>query len=180
MRPKRVSTEPEESDVPPAIERPLRLIEVPDDRDTNGEFEVEAAHSWPLLPDATYLTRYVRTEVTSLRMFRGATRAFVHFQIVEPGSWHGTRLYGAWPVKSCISGGKTRLTVSPRSDLHIMLCRVLGNRVRQDRISFAPLRGCVLRVKTRTVRKNFRQRLLPECLQYSVVDDILSIEAGAI
>ncbi|MCG3771637.1 MAG: hypothetical protein JW384_02828 [Nitrosomonadaceae bacterium] len=153
---------------------PLRLqaIESPQ----QGDIEVEPSQQWPLLPDDIYLGQIAKKELTSMKMFKGALRYFITFEITGPAEHSGKHVYGAWPVAAQnTSGGKVRAIVKPKGDLYIMLCRVLGYRVRPDRISFSQLQGCTLRFRTRTVRKNSRQRDYPESLQYSVVDDILEI-----
>lgn len=157
---------------------PLRLEEsdtVPDD----GDIEVEGEVTWPLLPDGEYTAKFLKQDVVSLKMFRGATRLFAHFEILDLGPHRGTHVYGAWPVLATVANGKRRTSVKPKSNLNIMLCRVLGHRVRPARISLHSLRGCVLRIRTRTVKKNFHQKILPPFMRYSVVDEILCIEAGA-
>ena len=159
---------------------PLRLIASEDELSNVGDIEVDSSQDWPLLPDGEYEAYFIKQEIVSLRMFKGASRLFAHFEILAAGSSPPKRIYGAWPISASAKGGKTRLSAGSRSNLYIMLCRVGGYRIRPDRISFQALRGCVLKIKTRTVKKNFRQRVLPECLWYSVVDDIISIEAGSV
>ncbi len=165
---------PKERLVP--LDTPLRLEEASPDE---GDIEVVAEVAWPLLPDGEYTAKFVKQEVVTLRIFRGATRLFAHFQILD-GPHSRQRIYGAWPVSATMANGKTRLSLKPRSDLYIMLCNLLGYRIRPDRISFQSLQRCVLRIRTRTVRKNFRQKTLPLFMQYSVVAEILSIEAGTV
>ena len=111
-------------------------------------------------------------------MFRGAPRLFVHFEILDPGPHNGVRIYGAWPLAAITKvNGKTRWKAKPRSDLHVMLRALTGPTARADRLSFAPLRNRVLRIKTRTVKRNRKQRRYDESMQYSVVDDIVEIVA---
>ena len=157
----------------PRSEKPMRLVE--SEPDGIGDIEAVAGAVWPRLADGDYEARLIRYEVTAMRMFRGALRLFARFELVGGSIPPGTQIYGAWPV---LSNSKGRMKVKARGDLYIMLCRLLGYRVRPDRISLAPLRACVLKVRTRTVKTNARQRKLPECLQYSVVDDIVEIMAG--
>ena len=159
---------------------PLRLVADETEPRNGDDIEVDPAHDWALLPDGDYMATFIKQEIVSLRMFKGATRLFAHFEIIDNPRATPSRIYGAWPISSTSQGGKRRLSVGRRSNLYIMLCRVYGLRVRPDRISFQALRGCVLKIKTRTVKKNIRQREYPECLWYSVVDDIIGIEAGSV
>ena len=158
---------------------PLRLVEDTTSQVDEGEIEVIGFSEWPRIPDAQYNVSLVRHEVTEMKMFRGASRLFAIFKIVDAGPYLGTQIYAAWPVsRTTKSGGKNRCVVKAKSDLYLMLCRLLGMRLRADRISLSPLMGCVLLVKTRTVNKNHRQRPYPEFLKYSVVDDVIEIVAG--
>lgn len=158
------------------VRPPLRLEVIETSPAEDGDIEVEPSQQWPLLPDEIYEGRIVKREVISMRIFKGALRYFVTFEIALPKEYSGTRVYGAWPVAGQKSaGGKTRAIVKPKGNLYIMLCRVLGYRVRPDRISLASLIPCTLRFRTRTVKQNFRQKEYPDVLQYSVVDDIVEI-----
>jgi hypothetical protein len=158
--------------------RPLLFKAVEDADEVTGEIYVEDVRQVPCISDGIYSARYLHCETEAIRKFRGAARLFAHFQIVAPGPFNGMRLYGAWSVKLLNSGGKNRISISPQSDLYIMLCRLFGYRIRPDRVSLSQLKGCELLIKTRTVTRNFRQKALPECLRYSVVDDVVSIETG--
>ena len=163
------------------IAAPLRLIEDTTFQADEGEIEVIGFSKWPRIPDAQYNVSLISYQVTAMKMFRGDLRLFAIFKIVDAGPYLGTQIYAAWPVsRTTKSGGKNRCVVTAKSDLYLMLCRLLGQRLRADRISISPLMGCVLLVKTRTVNKNHRQRPYPEFLKYSVVDDVIEIVAGQV
>lgn len=160
---------------------PLRLVEDTTLQVNDGEIEVIGDSEWPRIPDAQYNVSLISYQVTEMKMFRGALRLFAIFKIVDAGPCFGKEIYAAWPVsRTTKSGGKTRCAVKAKSDLYLMLCRLLGLRLRADRISLSPLMGCVLLVKTRTVNKNHRQRPYPDFLKYSVVDDVIEIVAGQV
>ena len=144
------------------------------------EIEIDEGTQWPRIPDGTYHARLIRCEPVALQMFRGAGRLFVHFEIVDQGPFMGTRLYGAWSVDIRKVNGKTRLKAPRKGRLHVTLRRLLGPTARADRLSLASLKECVLKVRTRTVTRNHRQQHLPEAMQYSVVDEIEEVVAGAI
>ncbi len=60
-----------------------------------------------------------------------------------------------------------------------MLCRISAEKkFRTDRVSFAVLKNKVLKVKVRTVTTDYRQRPLDDMDEYSVIDDIISIETS--
>lgn len=143
---------------------------------------------WPLVPDGFYIAVYLRHVCIELREFNNAPRVFVHLRLIDPGEHYGKVLYRAYPVRAVrrtsgkpgapIHNGK--FTLSRRSDLMKMLCRVLYQdlKTRPDRVSLRELKNHVLRIRTRTVKKDGRQRDLPPALHYSVVDDIIEKETG--
>ena len=164
-----------------AADVPLRLVENAAPSSDEGEIEVIGTPTWPLLPDAVYAVRLISYEVTEMKIFRGALRLFAVFELVDSGPYLGKRIYCAWPLsRATKSGGKTRWAIKVKSGLYMTLCRLLGYRVRADRVSLNPLKGCILSVRTRTVEKDFRQRKYPSFLQYSVVDEIVEIVSGHI
>lgn len=134
---------------------------------------------WPLLPDGEYLATFTGHETK--RVFREA-RVFCHFTICDPGPYHGAKLFRAFRARSLIGkeGRGGRFAVGTRSDLFLMLCRILDLKVRPDRITLRPLHGLLLKVQTRTVTKDYRQQELPQILHYSVIDQVLEIEAGGV
>ena len=133
---------------------------------------------WPLIPNGEYLAMYHRHDTK--RMF-GTLKVFLHFEIVDPGPYNGTKLYRAYNAVDVRHGKKRgrKFKLRPRSQLYLDLCRLYGGNHRRDRISLTALKSLVLRVRVRTVEKDYRQRPLPEALQYSVVGDLLGVEAGS-
>ena len=108
-------------------------------------------------------------------------KVFVHFEIVDLGPHHGLKLYRVFRVSELIGkpGRNGRFKLKKRSDLFLELCRLYQNqRVRPDRISLRDLKGLILNVMVRTVTKDYRQKVLPEMLKYSVIGDVRGIEAG--
>ncbi len=137
---------------------------------------VEGAYP-PLLPEGEYLATY--THHWTAWVFNTA-KVFVHFKLVEQGEHYGKQLYRPYRAKELIgkAGKNGRFKLAPRSDLYLMVCRLYEPQVRPDRISLRCLKDVLLRVSIRTVRKDSKQRPLPACLHYSVVDELVCIEAG--
>jgi len=133
---------------------------------------------WPLLPAGRYLVNFQHHE-TSL-IFNSA-KVFVHFKISE-GEYAGARLFRAYRAHRLIGrpGKNGRFQLKPGSELYRTVCRLSPSQKRPDRISLRPWRHVIFSVSVRTVNQDARQRQLPESLRYSVVDDILSIEAGSL
>ena len=154
----------------------LRLVAVDEKIEIEGDIEVESGIDWPLLKDGTYMARFIKQETVPMKMFKGAIRIYGHFEII--GEQSPIVIYGAWPVKTIKNGNKSRTLAGRRSNIYLMLCRVHGYRIRPDRISLKSLEGCTLKVKTRTVKKDYRQRETPPALWYSVIDNIEEIVEG--
>lgn len=130
---------------------------------------------WPLVPDGQYLATYQGHECVELKQFKLTPKVFIHLKLYDAGEHSGKVLYRAYRVKRRIDG--KRFIVGRRSELLRMVCTVLY-RTRPDRISLRELKRHLLRIRTRTVTKDAKQRELPAALQYSVVDDILCREIG--
>jgi hypothetical protein len=133
----------------------------------------------PLIPDATYLAMCVGCDVK--QVFQ-TLKAFLRFRIAA-GPHEGTELFRAYGVRGKILLGKgpgsgPRPKVRRDSDLYKMLCRVLDlpRTTKAHRVSHRELIGKLCRIETRTVTRDSKQRPLTE--RYSVIADIMSIEAG--
>lgn len=104
----------------------------------------------------------------------------MHFELVEPGEHYGKQLYRPYRAKELIgkAGKNGRFKLVPRSEWYLMVCRLYEPQIRPDRISLRRLKNVLIRVSVRTVRKDYKQRPLLACLHYSVVDELVCIEAG--
>tara|TARA_B100002049_G_scaffold17743_1_gene12059 strand:+ start:139 stop:585 length:447 start_codon:yes stop_codon:yes gene_type:complete len=139
--------------------------------------EIELVDAPAQIPPGEYSAYYTKHETAF--MYRSA-KVFVHFRI-QGGEYHGMHVYRAFRVKELRGkprkGGAFKLRHS--QELYRQFVRLTASgRERPDRISLHRLRGCLLRISVRTVTKDSRQRELPENLQYSVVDELLSMEVG--
>lgn len=144
-----------------------RIESVMDTNDNDLEFPVtEDART--LLPDATYEVAFVRQE---RRPYHGGTKLYVHFQITSLGPHFGKPLVRAYNFYCPPTRG---------SDLYKDLERLYGRRTSKGmKLSTGLFRNKVLKVQTRTVKKDRKQTALPEHQLYSVVDKILGIVAGS-
>jgi len=142
---------------------------------TDLEFGVDMTYVTPKVPDGIYEAVFIRVERATI--FK-TLKVFVWVRIITPGPSYGVELYRAYRVH--LKPGKTRqLFLKPRSELRRMLCRASAEKkFRADRVSFAVLKNKVLEVKVRTVTTDYRQRPLDEMDQYSVIEDIISIETS--
>lgn len=132
----------------------------------------------PLIDEGVYQASYLSHET---KVVFGTPKVFVHFEIVEQGKNFGTRLFRAFRVSELIGkpGRGGRFKLNKRSELLLELCRLYQKQgLRPDRISLKPLKHVILKVKVRTVSKDYLQKDLPEMLRYSVIGGFISIEAG--
>lgn len=143
----------------------------------NAEGKVDYGGQKVLIPDGVYQAVYSHHETSAV--FRSA-KVFLHFRIVDLGPAFEKVVYRPYGAKRLEGkpgrGGRFRL--SPRSELLLMLCRVLGVRARPDRISPSWLKGLLVEIRTRTVTTDFRQRPLADFMRYSVVDDVIRVIGG--
>lgn len=147
-----------------------------DDAEVEGTF-------WPLIEPGEYVARFLYHETA--RMFvskrhpEGTCKVFLIFELTEP-PYAGLKLYRAYRASSLIGrpGRHGRFRLKKGSDLVRTIHLVFGQQRRLDRISLRPLKNLLLRVKVRTVVRDHAQRELPPSLHYSVVDDIVAVEAG--
>ena len=131
---------------------------------------------WPLVPDGQYLAVYVGHDVVEMQQFKRQAKVFIHLRLIDAGEYTGRVLFRAYRVRRIVG---RRFIVGPRSDLLMMVCRILDHRARPDRISLQGLRHILVVVRTRTICTDRRQRQLPTTMHYSVVDEILGKETTA-
>lgn len=151
--------------------------------DTGDDIEIDGQR-WPLVPEGQYVVAFIHHETA--RMFRtrdkpeGTCKCFLHFKLIGPGEYTGLRLYRAVRVSGVVGkvGKHGRFKLRPRSDLFIEMARLFGDTRRLDRLSLKWLRSVLLRVTVRTVKRDYKQRELPQSLWYSVVASIDGVEAG--
>jgi len=141
------------------------------------ECEVDHGRACATIPEGEYKAVFTHHETAVV--FKTA-KVFLWFQLIDPGPFLGRKIYKAFRARSLKAkpsknGG---FLLNARSDLCLMLCRVLDLKIRPDRISTSGLRGKVLGIRVRTVTHDYKQRPMPNVLRYSVVDEILAAETG--
>lgn len=143
----------------------------------NDKAGIIEGKAWPLVPAGVYSAVFLHHETATAF---NVPRAFLHFKIVTPGEHMGQILYRAFRVKS--TSGKQRkgaaFKVSRNSDYVREMVTVLNYSGRLDRLSPIMLRGLVLRVQVAEVTRDHKQRVIPPALRYSVIRNLLSVEAG--
>jgi hypothetical protein len=140
---------------------------------------VEDAHRWPAIPDDVYRVRYTRHDCSRVASFNQQAKLFLRARIIDPGPYYGIELFRSYRVTMVGAGKTARFKVRRNSDLLKMVCKVLDVKARPDRISLRSFKSLVLTARTRTVKKDYKQHDLHPSLWYSVIDEILGVEAGA-
>jgi hypothetical protein len=160
--------------------QPAKLYAIPISPPEEIVFEVE--EGYPLVPDAIYLAICCSCEVKPT--FK-SLKTYLRFRIAE-GEHAGKILFRAYNVEGKIIPGKgpgtgPRPKLTRGLELFKMLCRVLNlpPNTKPHRVGSRELVGQLCKIKTRTVLRDYQQKTLPEAGRYSVVDDVLSIEAGS-
>jgi hypothetical protein len=125
----------------------------------------------PVVPDGDYDAKFIGHETA---LVFGSPKVFLHFELVEPGDYIGTRLFQAFRVRRLKgkSGKGGRFVAHAGGDLYALLARLLDVKLRGDRISLQSLRSMLFRITTRTVTTNSRQQPIPLPARYSVVTKI--------
>lgn len=157
------------------------------DSDEDDLLSVDWGLQPPVIPDGEYVAKFLRSE----RAFVFKTeKIFLHFEILAAGDANGARLFRAYRLSQPDSKkgkkvhGRNQLRADRRGLLLEMMARVFDKNPRRDQLSLRDFRGRLFRVLVRTVKttrdsESRKQVPLPEWRRYSVIDDILRIEAGA-
>jgi hypothetical protein len=123
------------------------------------------------VPDGEYSLAYTGHQI---RYQYGTGKLFLRFKIVQ-GEYSGRRLYAAYRVKIT---GKRTFTCGQASNIYRQFTRLSGRRDRRDRLPVGLLKNVIVTASVRTVKTDWKQRPLLPHQFYSVVDELLAIEAG--
>ena len=156
---------------------PLKLASTLDPDPTADECEVDYGRACPTIPEGEYQAVFTHHE-TALSF--NTPKVFLWFRIIEPGPYFGMNIYRAYRVRKLKTkpGRNGGFKVASNSDLFLAVCKVLDERGRPDRFSLQRLKSVVLKISTRTVKRDHRQRDIPEARRYSVVETLLRKETG--
>lgn len=134
----------------------------------------------PLVKPGIYSMVYVTRSTTYVYK---TPKLAIRFRIVDPGEFSGIELERWYNCKKLIGkAGKNGGFVPKRhGDFLLEYCTlfptVITRDSRLDRISFRPFVNSLITGKVGTVKRNNRQRNIPDQLQYSVIREL--IKAGA-
>jgi hypothetical protein len=143
-------------------------------RECNDDTDVfgHVGHAPLLVPDSDYQIGFVRAERGH---FENRQRIFLWFRIITPGEQFGIELYLVCPCPA--NGGKI---FGLGSKLVAAATVALGQRPkRRDRLSTRTFAGKVFLARTRTVTRDHKGKERPREDHYSVLDELLRVEAGS-
>lgn len=103
-------------------------------------------------------------------------KLMIVFRVVSIGPAFGKKIYRCYNLKG-INKKRGDFSVGRRSDFYFEYVRLFGHEP-STRISMTPFRNSILKASVRTVTTDYKKRLLPEPMKYSVVKELLSIEVG--
>lgn len=131
-----------------------------------------------LVPPGEYQLRLTHWE-TGIVWGR-SQKVILHFLVCDVGIHFGTKLARYYNVEKIVGkpGRFGRFKVRWRHDLVRDYCTLFPTPQRLDRIDLDRLAHTILAARVETVTTTARQKTLPPALQYSVVRELLRIEAG--
>ena len=130
----------------------------------------------PLIPPGMYEAYFDRWQTAAL--YGGKSKKLIlWFALADPGVM-GIRLARYYNVTALKGkpGDFGHFKVGPKSHFARDYCRLIGNPRRLDRLSVSRFQNKVFRVKVRTVTKGADQASIAECLQYSVIGELLGLQ----
>jgi len=146
--------------------------------DKSESYAVVEGAAPALVAPGTYDLRFKHWE--TLLMFGCAPKLALWFTIIEMGSpyFDQVQLARYYNVKRIMGKPRKygRFAVGPRSDALTEYGRLFSVKVRPDRIAFSRLEGVIVRGRVRTVTRASDQREIPECLRYSVLDELVEVK----
>lgn len=138
-------------------------------RENNNELIVQ--EPYPRIPPGTYEVMCHDMNVKPCQ--GGSKRVFLQFKIYE-GKYDGTELFMCCPKPT----GKLR----ERHKLHIQMSLALKRRPNKgERLRKKIFTGKMYRVIVRDTKRKYKEtnKVMPDFMQYSVVDSILEVIAGS-
>lgn len=111
------------------------------------------------------------------RLYGRSPKLALTFRVATQGPHYGKRITCWYNVKDITKRGE----ITPKgwtSDFVREYCKLFGAPPRLRDIGIRKFKNKVIRATVRTVTTDRKQRLLPECLHYSVIDELLEVVAG--
>ena len=136
----------------------------------------------PLDEERPVLIKPGTYEVALVRCWKGflygrSSKLILVFRIITEGSYYGQHLYRCYNIK----GLTKRKEIIPKgwhSDFVREYSRLFGMPRKLRDIGVRQFKNRVFSCSVRTVKKDFKQRPLPDDMQYSVIGELLEVQAG--
>lgn len=132
----------------------------------------------PLVPPGEYHLHLTHWQTAIL--WGRSHKVALHFRICDVGPHFGTKLARWYNVEKVKGRPSLRghFKLRWKHDLVRDYCALIPDLKRLDRLHLERLEPLVIVARVETVTVDSRQKSIPELLQYSVVRDLLRIEAG--
>ena len=141
----------------------------------HAEGEIESVPA--LIEPGDYLVKF--SHWSTHLLFKKTGKLAVHFTICDHGDYFGTALQRWYNVRVRGRIGRNgHFTATWGSDCLREYACLVGMTRRNDRIALSKYAPLLLVARIRTVESNRTQAKLPMVLQYSVIGQLLRVEAG--
>tara|TARA_R110000796_G_scaffold245296_2_gene369452 strand:+ start:129 stop:698 length:570 start_codon:yes stop_codon:yes gene_type:complete len=132
----------------------------------------------PLVERSVYEFSYHST--WSGHLYGGAPKLMIVFRIVTLCSDLDKKLCRCYNLKT-LNKKRGDFAVGRRSDFYYEYVKLFGVEPKNThRISMTPFKNVIIKASVRTVDTDYKQRPLPEPMRYSIIRELLSVEAGGI
>lgn len=136
----------------------------------------------PLDSERPVLIKPGTYEVALVRYWKGylygkSSKLILVFRITNFGPHYGKQLYRCYNIK----GLTKRKEIIPKgwhSDFVREYSKLFGAPRKLRDIGIRSFKSRIFTCTVRTVSKDFKQRPLPDDMQYSVIDELLKVQAG--
>lgn len=136
----------------------------------------------PLDAERPVLIKPGTYEVTLVRYWKGylygkSAKLILVFRITTLGPYYGKHIYRCYNIK----GLTKRKEIIPKgwhSDFVREYSRLFGTPRKLRDIGIRQFKNKVFSCSVRTVKKDFKQRQLPDDMRYSVIDELVNVQAG--
>jgi hypothetical protein len=132
-----------------------------------------------LIPEGDYQLRMTHWQTAV--MWGRSQKVILHFTVCDPGEHFGVKLQRYYNVERII-GHPTksrRFRVRWNQDLVREYCRLFPAVNRLDRVDLDRLTRVVVTGRVKTVTTSSKQKTIADAVQYSVVCELVRVEAGS-
>ena len=110
-------------------------------------------------------------------LYGGKPKLMMVFRVVTIGPAFGKKLYRCFNLKG-LNKKRGDFSVGRRGDFYYEYVKLFGIEPDDSRISMTPFKNVIIKASVRIVDTDYKQRLLPESMRYSVIKELLTVEAG--